>query len=119
MVMVEQVVTALHQIFQELEPRTLAAALVYHRVLPPLEALEVVARLVFLVLQIQVAAVVLVAQAVLVLSSFVTPTHLGLQLLQLVHQQLRQRVVLEFIGGRVQARSHSDHGIRRHKACRA
>jgi hypothetical protein len=67
MVTLEEVVTALHQIFQELELLTLVAALVIHRVLPALEALEVVARLVLLAQPTQVAAVVLEPQAALVL----------------------------------------------------
>jgi len=109
MVTLGEVVMALHQIFQELELLTLVAALVIHRVLPALEALEVEARLVLLAQPTQVAVVVLEPQAVQASSSFATPTHLALQHLQQVHQRLQQRVVLEFISGRVQARSRSDH----------
>jgi hypothetical protein len=46
---------------------------------------------------------------VAVSSSFAIQTHSNLQHLQLAHPQLQQRMVLEFISGRVQAQSRSNH----------
>jgi hypothetical protein len=51
-----------------------------------------------------------VVLAVRASSSFAIQTHSSLQHLQLAHPQLQRRMVLEFISGRVQARSRSNHG---------
>jgi hypothetical protein len=78
----------------------------------PIQAVVVAVLVALMALQMELLVVA-------VSSSFATQTRSNLQHLQLAHQQLQQRVVLEFISGRVQARLRSNHGSNRDKTSRA